>query len=346
MRERDEILDRLKTKVSNNESLVSYFVQNLAPGPGVDGVRIALNTFEEDNDKSKLLESLEHIMELMSEKEKEEQEKYEMRKNKIELKALITSMLVERVATLPVATALRRLVDENDMHVMAAHDVYLQSNKNKSDFNDTMLRIGRRAVENRAPFQRNHTHHQEVLSIVSTLDLSPHSRDVLLKCIENGDPTVASAIQLYMETRDLEEFKEMLLVLVENREVEDEEEDEDEEATLMLSPDASIISHSSHNNTTFLSPAMSTMSSSNTSSSRNIDNLKKRVDSDRIFSTALRALTSGNDPLNSSEIALLQNMYDDNDMIMTVALDFYNSNNDMDELLDTLRTAVRAARSV
>ena len=80
---------------------------------------------------------------------------------------------------------------------------------------------------------------------------------------------------------------------------------------------------------------MSTMSSSNTPS-RNIDNLNKRVDSDRIFSTALRALTSGNDPLNSSEIALLQNMYDDNDMIMTVALDFYNSNNDMDELLDTL----------
>ena len=250
LRERDEILDKLKATVSN-ESLVSYFVQNLAPGPGVDGVRIALNTFEEeDNDKSNLEESLEHIMELMCAKEKEEQEKYTMRKNKIELKALITSMLVERVATLPVATALRRLVDENDIHVMAAHDVYLQSNKNKSDFHDTMLRIGRRAVENRAPFQQqNHTTHQEVLSIVSTLDLSPHSREILLKCIENRDPTVASAIQLYVETRDLEEFKEMLRVLAENREEEDD--DEDEEATLMLSPDASIISHSSNNNTTF-----------------------------------------------------------------------------------------------
>ena len=192
-------------------TLVSYFIQNLVPGPAVDGVRIALKTFAEDNDKSNLLESLEHIMELMCSKEKAEQEKLEMRKNKIELKALITSMLVERVATLPVATALRRLADQDDPHVMAAYDVYLESDRNKSDLYDTMLRIGQRAVENRAPFHQNSRHqaHDEVLSIVSTLDLSQENRDLLLKCIENGDPTVSSAIQVYVETRDLDEFKEM-----------------------------------------------------------------------------------------------------------------------------------------
>ena len=328
-------------------TLVSYFIQNLVPGPAVDGVRIALKTFAEDNDKSNLLESLENIMELMCSKEKAEQEKLEMRKNKIELKALITSMLVERVATLPVATALRRLADQDDPHVMAAYDVYLESDRNKSDLYDTMLRIGQRAVENRAPFHQNSRHqaHDEILSIVSTLDLSQENRDLLLKCIENGDPTVSSAIQVYVETRDLDEFKEMLRVIAENRE---DEDDDEEEPTVMFSPDASIISHSSNNNTTFFSPAMSVVSSTNntSSSSRRSDNLKKRVDSDRIFSTALRALTSAKDPLNSSEIALLQNMYDDNDMIMTVALDFYSANKDMDELLDTLRTAVRAARIV
>lgn len=348
IQERDEILETLvSTCGDENKDFALFFMKNLNTGPALDGVRIVLETYAKDGDKENLFESLDNIAEMIISSESEIKKRHTMKKNKIELKALITSMLVERVASLEEATALRRLVDSDDVHVMSAHDAYIETG-NKLDLYDTLMRIARRVVQNLTPFEEKKeiTFHDEVLSIVSSLDgLSSESREVLVRCIKNHDPTVSSAIELYAETRDLDEFKEMLRVIAENTQDDDQEDDdEDEDRTAMLSPDASMIS--SNNTTTFLSPALSALSSTPSSSHHSNSNLNRKVESDRVFSTALRVLTSGADPIAPTEVALLQNMYNENDMIMTVALDFYKSNNDMDELLDTFRTAVRAAQSV
>ena len=165
--ERDEILDKLKTTVSNE---VSFRISCKSCSRTWCGrYSDALNTFEEDNDKSNLEESLEHIMELMCAKKREEQE-VQNEKEQIELEALMRQCWWN-VLTLPVGQHFDVLWTKT---ILPWHHTDCKVTKTRVIFTtpcyvsvDVQWRIVHR-------FNNKITQHI-VLSIVSTLDLSPHS---------------------------------------------------------------------------------------------------------------------------------------------------------------------------
>jgi len=289
---------------------------------------------------------------------------------------LTRNLVRDSSISLKIGEAILRLAGAGDPYVLAAFQVYEESpERDLEDLLDTLSRILKQRVRDAADVQsrrsgsaetsdapRDHAL-AEVLRTIDAMDLDDRTRNILLQRIADDEPTLMAAIQMFKETNDAAELKDTLRLVVDTQIDVAAEEAIGTPLTLRspASIDASIITATSESNNisrvegaeALLSPSLSAVSTPNVSgsfmASRKLtgdaefgdealtaESAKKR---DAAFERAIERLSSGPDALRGEQVKLLRDLRDDGDMVVCVALDFFQKNGDEAELLDTLRTA-------
>merc|ERR1740130_2553480 len=211
-------------------------------------------------------------------------------------------------------------------------------------------------------------------------DIDDDARAVLLQCVEDYEPTVQAAVQMYAETNDEEEFVETLRVIAHTRlglqrsplspvlsvvpsipSPSPMGRTEGTDAIDTTSPglhDASAITVGSdatgsslvspgrlgleemEGAEALLSPAYGGIGNGSMCSVTAESQAQAQARS-AAFARAVEQLSKGPDSLAEQQLDVLRDLFNEGEMMMQVGLDFYTSNVDMAELLDTLRTIVR-----